>query len=351
MTDYLTRLTENPAFRPLAGLKPDGICPYLYYNIAPYVYTLINNGWFAWVRRSENPAVRRPAVIRHPEQNKTNRLFVNEVLVRCPHPETTVIAGVGPEEHQTTMVRILHVDGDCPCQHLPEERFLLPPEAGEQALSYGRLFTERLLQAMTAVSLEKAVMLFDGDTGAVSCDTIRNPCRYHPRPVRYDARRLLPGNCCPHVFARIYPQVLAVMYGAEVDNVQTVPAPGNKGSLKLKIEKTPANRAWPWRIISNAVDTAFSRLFHPLDRIDYTLAVKVLSADPGETGGMRPGDCCDVNLKSPAYLCPAGFYSLYPYLLLAAAGGKMAWSESGTNLHIPCPDCAGVVYDIHPDIS
>jgi uncharacterized repeat protein (TIGR04076 family) len=358
MTPYLSRLVDSPDFGRLAALKPAALCPYLYYTIAPYIYTMANSGWFSWVKRTRRSTDRTPAVIRNPALKKINRMFVNEVLVRCPNPVNAVIAGIGPWENNTVAVRILHGSEDCPYHHLPDQQTILENDIGRQSLQYSRLFPETLLQAMAATPLKNAVELFDqGRAGSITPAEIISPCRFHPRENLFDSRRLLPGNCCPHVFQHIYPDALAAMVDADTDPLLSIRHPGRNngekgGDMTVKIKKTSAWQNRPFRRLIDGLYALSRLLGHPQERLDYKLEIKIAATEAIGDCPMRTGTVCAVNLRSPDFLCPASFHAVYPYLLLAAAGEKMNWGGGPEGNLIPCPDCAGVIYSIfrnHPD--
>ena len=348
MPNYLSRLMQHPGFNRLAGLVPTGLCPFLYYPVSPYVFTLAGGGWFSWIKRTPDPTDRKPPLIKKPTDKKINRLFKNEVIVRCPNPNSNIIAGIGPWEKDQIAVRILHSDGDCPFHHHPGQRIIQDAAAGGQSLRYSRIFPEVLLEAMTDMSMKAAVALFNnGRAGSISPADIINPCRYHDRPVLYDTRILLPDNCCPHAFQQVYPHILAVMYDAPVDRRISIKHPGDGTVITIKLEKTLRDRS---RLIKRLLDGlyfVYGRLFHPLERLDYRLTLTVTDGNPHSGCSMGQGHLFAVNLHSPDFLCPAGFHAAYPYLMLAAAGKQMDWGGALSGKYIPCPDCAGTIYAIN----
>lgn len=348
MTSYLAGLLNSPNFERLAKLKPKNLCPYLYYNISPYVFTLAEKGWFSWVERKSNPTDRTPPKIKHPEKKKINRLFPNEVLVRCPNPVNSVIAGIGPWEKGTTAVRILHCSGECPFGHRPDRRIIPILQPGAHSFDYSRLFPEILLRAMTDMSLWNV---------RKRCDTLRggtifpaeivNACRYHKKPAFYSFRNLLPDNCCPHVFQQVYPYILAIMYNADVNNTVMIQHPGEDERMTLKLEKTVVKQPWLIKKPKDVFFSLFGRFFYPLDRFDYTLTLRYLSGKTPDGCTVQQGRRFAVNLRRPDFLCPAGFHAAYPFLLLAAAGKSMDWGANAPPDRVPCPDCAGIIYGIN----
>ena len=348
MSTYLSRLMQHPGFNRLADLVPADLCPFLYYPVSPYVFTLAGGGWFSWVRRTWDPTDRKPPLIKKTADKKNNRLFINEVLVRCPNPGRRVIAGIGPWQNGAIAVRILHGDENCPFHHLPGQRIIPDAAAGGRSLGYSRLFPEVLLEAVADMSMKTAVALFNnGRAGSISPADIINPCRYHDRPAVYDSRHLLPDNCCPHAFQQVYPHILAVMSGAAVDRRVSIQHPGDGTAITMNLEKTLYERSGLLKRLLDGLYFVYGRLFHPLERLDYTLTLTVTDGNPPLGCAMEPGQRFAVNLRRPDFLCPAGFHAAYPYLMLATAGKQMDWGGEPSGNRIPCPDCAGIIYGMH----
>ena len=347
MSTYLSRLMQHPGFNRLAVLMPTDLCPFLYYPVSPYVFTLAGGGWFSWVKRTADPTDRKQPLIKKPAAKKINRLFINEVLVRCPNPGRPVIAGIGPWQNGAIAVRILHSDGNCPFHHLPGQRIIQNAAAATQSLGYSRLFPEVLLEAVADMTMKTAVALFNEDrAGSVSPADIINPCRYHDRPAVYDIRHFLPDSCCPHAFQQVYPHILAVMSGGAVDRQISIQHPGDGTAITMNLEKTLHERSRLTKRLLDGLYLVYGRLFHPLERLDYALTLTVTEGNPSAGCAMSPGQRFAVNLNSPDFLCPAGFHAVYPYLMLAAAGTQMDWGGKLSENRIPCPDCAGIVYGI-----
>ena len=347
MKSYLSQLVEASEFTGLSALKPDDLCPYLYYILSPYLYVLANDGWFPWVRQTPDPGERRPPKVNRPFQKNVNRRYINEVVVRCPNPDRVVLAGVGPGEDDNLAVRILRGDPACPSGHRTGREFSLTREAGRQSMIYSRLFPEILIKAITDLDLEEAMTLFDGaQKGAIRTAVIHHPCRYHRQSTAYAWQRLLPGGADPHLFQQAYPHVLAVMYDAKVEPRLTVHRPGGDEKMMLEIEKKPLGQnVWMERAQA-AFDRLCAGLGRPREPLNYRLDIRA-SIPVGQTGGSAgPALVWPVNPRAPGYPCPAGLHAIYPYLLLAAAGRCLDWGNPAAIGLAPCPDCAGVIYAI-----
>ncbi len=346
MTHYLTSLVDHPDFGRAAALLPTDICPYLFYNLTPYIFTLATGGWFNWVIRKSDPSCRRPVVPGKKFTKNINRHYPNEVLVDCPHPGLNVVVGVGPWRQNQICLRVIHNDDNCAFRHpLNKLIYLDKRTAGQAALEYNRLFPECLLRALAGTSLETAIDRFaNGQAVTITTYRMVYPCRYHRQPAPTPIQ-LLPKNACAHVFARIYPLVLSRMYNGNTQLPITLRHPGRDGRLSITIEKSPLKKRLLQRLRHTLIDHFARIIRHPLDRLDYTLAVKILKQEiPGCS--LREGNLYPVNLDSSRFLCPAAFHAAYPYLLLTAAGTVMPWETKASETMASGPDCVGAAYRI-----
>ncbi len=349
MNNYLTELTGHPAFERLSALNLPPVCPFLFYNLCPYIYTLARDGWFDWVPRAADPARRKKPGSTRFTRKTVNCNYVNEVLVRCPNPHGLVVAGAGPWTGDRICLRILHREGPCPYDHRPGPQVVLDKTGAERlALHYFRLFPEVLLEIRADIGpAEAAGLMTQGGGCPVRASEIIHPCRYHRHPKTYNSARLLPDDCCPHVFWRLYPQVLGRMYHARPEPPMTFPHPDTDKSVTAKIEKKPEPKNPARRAAERLADFARRLLRRPADRLDYSVIIHCLeNAVPGCP--FSQGGRYQVNLHSQAFLCPAAFFSLYPFLLSAAAGSPVTWDMPEAGTRVCCPDCIGAVYELGP---
>lgn len=344
---YLSRLTGHPAFSRLAPLLPPAICPFLFYNLAPYLFTLANDGWFDWVNKHPLPQKRATIGPNDFTKKSINRKYVNEVLVCCPNPGKKVVAGVGPWDKGRAAIRILKGDEICPNGHQAGQMLLLDSDTGQaKAERFFRLFPQILLESLGDTTMAEAICSYDRrDNGQIRVAEIISPCRFHKRangPAALPLTHLLPDNFCPHVFAAIYPRVLALMYGANIDPVVTIDHPGGGGEVCLKLQKKTRTAGVLAGRTLNVIGKGLQWLGRPLDRLDYDINILVQKNEAADCT-LRPSNSYAVNISDPDFCCPAAFATLYPFLLLAAAGNPLPWPDTA---RISCPDCAGIIYQI-----
>jgi|GEM_PF-2670804 len=389
MRNYLTELKENPAYEAANALVPEGLCPFLFYNLTPYVHTLSRGGWFGWVKRHKNPLYRKASGGMDFGKSRVNRLFPNEVLVRCPNPRAMVVAGVGPWTDGKMKIRILRSHEACANNHRNEEEFILDARnAEEKALSVNALFPEALGVSVTGKTpWEQHNGCNIYRTLNVEAAEIISPCRYHPSASlpsallpsallpstslpstslgtggtggKKDEKKglgLIPGDFCPHVFARIYPRVLAMMYEkdrrAETSEKLEIVHPGTDKKVTLSLKKIfrdalRAGKPRPYgkKLLRNIFKKVCEVMSLPVDFLDYNLEIEVLQTGADKCS-LKEGKKYTVNLRSKDFLCPAAFHAIYPYLLLASTGHGVKWSSEEATALSPCPDCAGTVYFI-----
>ena len=114
MKNYLDQLVEHQAFEQAAPLLPPGLCPFLFYNLTPYIFTLAHGGWFSWAKKCKQPTDRRTPTPSDFSRQNVNRLYFNETLVRCPNPDCNLVAGIGPWKGNNLALRLVHQKGECP---------------------------------------------------------------------------------------------------------------------------------------------------------------------------------------------------------------------------------------------
>ncbi|HTY45535.1 MAG TPA: hypothetical protein VMD52_06060 [Patescibacteria group bacterium] len=339
MSDYLAK------FRLAAGrLKSGqsalpGVCPFLFYNLAPYVVTLAKGGWFSWAQRTAD-CRRRPIEKKDFRTKQVNWVYPNEVLVRCPNPQNAVVAGIGPAPDGKLRIRILDVEGTCLQAHAAGQEFNLEADdAARRALDFNVAFPTIL-----AASLGPAQQATIDESTPVGIHHITYSCRYHKEKKTFNAP-LLPGGFCSHAFAAAYPYVLALMYNATVEKELNIRCPQGGCALALQLEKKRSLKHKITRPFLRAMEIMFEAVFHPVDLIDYDLGIRLVNVARQHPGcRLKKGASYPVNLHSPDFICPASFHALYPYLLLKACGKAMEWNDPQGLGALPCPDCVGVSY-------
>lgn len=349
MENYLEKIRAVIGRTPLVSPASKDICPFLLYNLTPYIFTLAEGGWFNWVKKHKNREFRKIIDKRDFKNKAVNRLYPNEVMVRCPNPYSNVTAGLGLWEDAGMKIRILDRDGVCLNNHNPDDEFIMScGSAAVQALNFNDTFPESLsLSVVNQEAREISKLCPKEEKIIVRTEEVIFPCRYHidKRPLGED---LLPGGFCMHIFQRIYPFVLAMMYNAPVADKISLNCPLNNCCVTLKLRKTGKNRSVLLSRPLNVLRKIFETFFYPVDIIDYDFVVSVIDIKNNSSNcRLSKGGDFPVNLGSRDHICPAAFHAMYPYLSLAECGKAMVWGKQTSNSNLmPCPDCVGVVYSV-----
>jgi uncharacterized repeat protein (TIGR04076 family) len=346
--NYLSDFTENPVYNKIKDLIPSGICPFLFYNLTPYIFTITSGGWFDWTKKLKDFTYRKEVVVHDFTRKKVNSLYVNEVLVRCPNPHIIVVVGVGLWTDKKIKLRILHSSSICINDHKSGDEVLLDIEEFKSKVTkYNASFPEILMQSLTGGLPDETFENCEVSAGVtVQVSKIVFPCRYHKRERNFLAGYFIPDGFCPHIFRVIYPNIMAVMYNAQDRAKLNVRHPGSGGYIVLSIEKINKIRNSVVRSIVNLLKWGFETLYYPIDLLDYEIEITILENE--STGcSLKKGKKYFVNMKDENFLCPSSFHSLYPYLMLAASGHQVRWRDYQGIALQPCPDCVGTIYSIN----
>jgi uncharacterized repeat protein (TIGR04076 family) len=330
----------------LGKLLPPGMCPFLYYNLTPYIYTISIGGWFDWVIADKDTNFRKSIDKNDFHRKRVNSLYPNEVLVRCPNPHARVVAGVGLWGEEEIKVRILDSTMQCPADYNADDEFIVDKkEFGRKSIDFNMSFPLALYTSVVGQAYRSS--RHDcrlGSSMAIDIYKIAFPCRYHKKR-RVFRDRFLPGGFCWHVFGAIYPQVLAVMYHAIIDREITVKHPATAGYITLAIDKVRHGRHLFFRKVKVVLRKLSSVGFYPVDLIDYDIEISVLEKGEAECF-LKKGKKYMVNMRDKELLCPASVHALYPYMILESRGHRLRWNGRIESNLVPCPDCIGAVYSV-----
>ncbi|OGL68319.1 hypothetical protein A3D58_04340 [Candidatus Uhrbacteria bacterium RIFCSPHIGHO2_02_FULL_46_47] len=344
MRSYLEQLTSHIDGLSTAGSQVEivpGLCPLLYYSLVPYIVSIADGAQFGWMRYTADTQFRRKILKCDFSRKDVNRLYPNEIIVRCPNHASKVVCGVGPYGDGVIKVRILDAESSCPKSHKPGEEFLLLGDQAHRARNFNRSFPRLVCDAFGLKESRG-----DNSKIGVSIEDIIFPCRYSRAGQKY-TWPFSPDGFCLHLFQAIYPEVLSCMYGGRVPERFEVPCHCQSTPLGVSIKKVSKRRP----VFSPVLDIAegvFERFFYPFDRIDYDINVKIDGKIPGGCA-IASGREYAVNMGDQRFICPSALHFLYPYLLLAERDTYIEWSGDSTPGHtIPCPDCVGTLYAICP---
>ncbi|MDD5556380.1 MAG: hypothetical protein PHN82_03915 [bacterium] len=179
----------------------------------------------------------------------------------------------------------------------------------------------------------------------VHVSRVSRTCRYHRRERAYPLAGLTPDGLCPAAFHVLYPDCLAMLSrgrypidgGRERCRLEC-PRPG--GGVSFNVSRAPRRRTMLQRLELAARKAA--DLFMPVELLEHGIAIDVVESFPSCPYGYREGDRFVLNLGGKNEICPAAFYSVYPFFLPFLEGGA-AGGEG--------PDVCGVCCDYKKYIS
>ncbi len=336
MKDYLSRFNETIQRYSILSLLPLGVCPFLYYNLGPYLFTLSRGGRFNWVPQKNNLLYRKPVSAGDFMRKDVNRLYPNECLIRCPNPEMNVVAAVGLYFHNTLKIRILQGHAFCRQKYKGGEEIILSKDVIlKNILEYNAKFTDILLSScQTSVQKEDWCLL--GEESEIRTCAVFFPCRYQTKKTGTQ-QKCVPGGFCVHLFQFLYPYILAKMYRADSPDSIEWACPRRDCRATIILQK----RYLPGRRVVEFAEKVFQFLFYPVDIINYELDIEIKNIQAEASCRLlhRKGKY-SLNLTSKSYMCPAALHSIYPYLITEKYRARL-WEHKAS-----CPDCVGSIYSI-----
>lgn len=349
MSNYLENFLLKVENSKVKRLIPYGVCPFLFYNLTPYIITLTKGGWFDWVKRSDT---RKKIDGNDFKKKEVNRLYPGEVLVRCPNPLCNIVAGLSIDSGKRLILRILASEQNCSQKHYAgEERILDKSDIFDIALLFSSSFTQILCASLTE---QKVPFILD------RCQAVKNinvetkkiifPCRYH-RKIKKFSSGILPEGFCIYVFHAVYPYVLALMYNAMAENILKIKCPKGSCGITIKLSKRYIGINKLIKPLFDSLRGFSAAVRHPIDLIDYRINIEVLKIeDISAQCLLKAGVEYPVNLNSEDFICPAAFHTLYPYLIAGEYGLVIQWGrDAQTDNIVACPDCVGAVYSIRKE--
>lgn len=381
-SDGCSFVKERGTFYPLKAF-PEGLCPALSHTIIPYLITLSNCGWMRWVKKDIDMGKRLAVPKAVSKIRNVNRLFYNEVIVRCPDAENGVVVGIGPKDNRQErwLIRVLEVKKRCPLKITAGDSFEFEldkqgfcPEAFYRLYPYLLLKenpentalcdTKRNLRIQCSCNKGKINFIIphpvqestsklngpeDSPCGnyknlLVSVKRIETKCRYHHSLITYPADYLAAPGLCLDAFHAAYPFALALLYDADFSRREekgavTVTCPKDNG-IKLLIKREEKHSLFYLRSIK-FLERIFELFFYPVDKIYNEISLTVVSNAAGCPRGYLGKEKYLLNIRNQKIICPASFNSIFPSLV------KMSCGRKGANEIVRllcCPDCQGAEY-------
>lgn len=155
-------------------------------------------------------------------------------------------------------------------------------------------------------------------------------CKYHKRAGQsYSGQQIINGFC-PHAFFVAYPYCLSLLYNG---TIQSFDLSCPVGAVQFRVTRINC-----WNLaakISLQLVKRVSRSFLPLDIEDWHIQMEVRKVGECPLKLARRNKYY-FNIRQLDYLCPASFYTLYPFFI----------NKNNTGLLLACPDHQGMIYKI-----
>jgi len=170
-------------------------------------------------------------------------------------------------------------------------------------------------------------------------------CRYHRKEGQeFSAKDLLPEGCCPHLYAAVYPYMLALLYDSKLfkDKKTIVKScQGVQNNVTVEITTKPLYNPLI-KLIKIILIRALQFFKVPAEYPDKNVYITATEVKGNCPMGIKKGSRFRFNLFNREELCPASFYNLYPALLREATA-KIDDKYKVSPVH--CPDPYGICYD------
>lgn len=164
-------------------------------------------------------------------------------------------------------------------------------------------------------------------------------CGYHKcGGETHNEGSLVPNNFCVDAYYATYPYILAILYDAKFDNATfgeelVLVCPNAKYPTLIKI----TFEFKKLKLVLNFIEKVARKLGFPKDAIDKTVKLEVINEN--HECRLDKGDFFNIKIPDMHELCPASFFSLYPFIYLYARNSSIKFSRSeDSKVSFICPD-------------
>lgn len=162
-------------------------------------------------------------------------------------------------------------------------------------------------------------------------------CKYHKRRGQEFYPNDLVRGFCSQAFFTAYPYCLALLYNAIFKKDIIVLSCPNPEGIIFQVKRIPS-RNLPLKMIKKAFTHIGAKLFYPIDWEDWNIKISVIQESSHCSAKLKNGYTYWFNINRLTELCPASFYTLYPFLVQGFYKHK--------SLSIHCPDHEGITYNL-----
>lgn len=164
----------------------------------------------------------------------------------------------------------------------------------------------------------------------------KKACKYHSKRNEVLSKKSLsPKGMCPHLFHRVYPYALALLYNANLIELRqnrpiTIVCPALKSSVSIEVYRERQNSLA--EMTKNFLKGILVLLNLHCNPLYYRVFMKVIKTTGRCRYSHNENEIFEFNIGDSAELCPAAFDAIFPQML----------KQEG-NLPVMCPDHLGKV--------
>lgn len=189
--------------------------------------------------------------------------------------------------------------------------------------------------------MKNCTLYFELGRDSLRVTSLNKPCRYHKFREVFLSSDISPDGLCPAAFAVLYPHCLSMLSRAKypvVNNKEVcrIKCPGKSGTVEFNLFRQPFKRRGLERsffYFKKIVD-----FFIPVELIENKVYIEVTTASEDCPFSYTEGETFEFNIGDKKEICPAAFYSLYPFYLSILDKTLNQHNNHNSGCLIPCSD-------------
>ena len=280
------------------SLAPQTLCPFAAHELFPYVFSFNKGSWFRWMKDK------------------------NAVFAQCPNPAVNLSFKVKKNSHNKIFAEVVSKKGACLAGHNIGDVFELA-QANPNKLNYDLCYLNKIESL---------------DVSIVSHSRL---CRYYSKPGKVvPFSNLIPKGFCLAAYQTAYPFALSLLYDGinfnklEGEFTADVPCTNCHNHVDMLIK----TNKYAFSLALNLLEKILRFIHFPKDVLDKKIEIDAKEVQGNCLKGITSGLKVNFNLRNKRELCPAVFYSIFPYIVMLDKKVFPYWLKDNKSLDIHCPD-------------
>jgi uncharacterized repeat protein (TIGR04076 family) len=292
----------------LNRLKPETLCPFAAHILYPYFFGFQKGSWFRWSKDK------------------------NSVIAQCPNPNGGVVFCITKHPSGSISAQITKLNGSCLAGHKQGDVFELAAADLTEPVKYDYCHLNQL------------------DNLAINVISHSKLCRYYQKPgLNIMLENLAPASFCLPVYFAAYPTALSLLYDGNnfeslnQEKISIFDCPCEQNNVKIQV----GTKKNIFSYFLNLLEKILRFLGWPKDVLDKSINFQAVSLASGCPKKLQPGQITEFNLHNARELCPAVFYTIFPFLPMLSDKIFPYWTKDKkeTELDLQCPDAgAKIIY-------